>query len=106
MASCLELCLFEVVYDKWFCLSKGVPALFAATEEMPFLLGSARFRAGIFFFQQELEVPQRCFLSPHAHLYAEFLENTALLMSCYTLRTAPCVSNMGSGSVYSALLSK
>ena len=48
----MELCLFDVVYDKWFCLSKGAPDLFAATEEMPFLLGSARFRARIFFFSK------------------------------------------------------
>ena len=38
----MELCLFDVVYDKWFCLSKGAPDLFAATEEMPFLLGSIK----------------------------------------------------------------
>lgn len=38
VANCFELCLFEVVCSKWFCASKGVPALYAGTNETPLFL--------------------------------------------------------------------
>lgn len=52
VANCFELCLFEAVYDKWFCSSKRVLALYTATDETPLLLHSARFRARIFLFSK------------------------------------------------------
>lgn len=52
VANCFELCLFEAVYDKWFCSSKRVLALYTATDETPLLLHRARFRARIFLFSK------------------------------------------------------
>lgn len=64
----------------------------AVTDEKPLLLGSARFGAQHFNFQQELEVPLCCSLPPHAHLHgAEFSVSMALLCPA-GLAVQRCVS--------------